>query len=158
MCKVVESREWVLRVKLNALDIRRSRRARLALDHVPRDNKSNNPRRFMGIVRAPWIDSQARVTADWGLFCKACSPCVTEDFITLQSNSDLCLRCEGCRKCNYRYLGGVGGCEGCSYGTKHKYSDGRRMFRVEDYAAHIDDCERSKRVLLADSSALSSEL
>lgn len=158
MYKVVASRERVLRVKLKALDIKRSHRARLALGHVPEDGKSNNPRRFMGIVRAPWIDRQSRVTADWGLFCKACSPCVTRDVITISSDEDPCLRCKGCKKCDYRHhLGGAGGCKGCLSGTKHKHSDGRRMFRREDYAAHFDDCERSKRILLANRSALSSE-
>lgn len=154
MRKVVAHRERVLRVKLNALDIKRSRRAHLALGHVPDDYKSNNPRRFMSIVRAPWIDRQPRVTVDWGLFCKACSPCVTKDVITPPSDADPCLRCKGCKKCDYR---DKSGCEGCPKGTKHKHSDGRRMFRREDYAAHYDDCERSKRVLSAKCSALCSE-
>lgn len=130
-----------------------------ALSHVPQDNKSNILRRFVGIVRAPWIDGQARVTVDRGLFLQDLFALCDGGFHhASESNGDLCLRCKGCRKCDYRYLGGEGGCEGCSYGTKHKHSDGRRMFRMEDYAAHFDDCERSKRVLLADSSALNSEL
>lgn len=157
MRKVVASRERVLRLKLKALDINRSRRARLALGHVPDDCKTNNPRRFMGLVRAPWIDRQARVTADWGLFCKACSPCVTEDVTSLPSDADPCLRCKGCKKCDYRHLGAQGGCAGCLYGTKHKHSDGRRMYRREDFAAHFDDCERSKKALLANCPALRSE-
>ena len=102
----------------------------------------------MGLVRAPWIDRQTRVTAEWGVFCKACSPCLTADVITLLTDEDPCLRCEGCKKCDYRHLGDTtGGCKACLHGSKHKHSDGRRMFRREDYAAHFDECERSKEVL-----------
>ena len=51
--------------------------------------------------------------------------------------------------CDYRHLGDTGGCEGCLDGgsSKCKHSDGRRMFRTEDYATHFDECERSKEVL-----------
>lgn len=150
MYKVVTSRERVLRAKLDEVGIRRSRRACVALGHGPSlDLKSNNPYRFMGIVRAPWINRQPCITVEWGVFCKACSPCVTRDAITIQNDKDPCLRCKGCRKCDYRHLGNIDGCEGCPHGSKHKHSDGRRMFRREDYAAHFDDCERSKCALAA---------
>lgn len=142
MYKVVASRHQTLRTKPDQAEIRRS-------GHMTLDLKSNNPHRFMGIVRAPWINRQPRITAEWGVFCKACLPCVTPDAITVQNDDDPCLSCTGCRKCDYRHLGPAGGCEGCLYGNKHKHSDGRRMFRREDYAAHFDECERSKIALVA---------
>lgn len=82
---------------------------------------------------------------------------MTEDVTSLPSDVDPCLRCKGCKKCDYRHLGAQGGCAGCLYGTKHKHSDGRRMYRREDFAAHFDDCERSKEALLANCPALRSE-
>ena len=157
MRDVVAYRERRLQVKLRALDIKRSRRARRALGDVPGDSRSNNPRRFMSIIRAPWIDRQARVKADWGVFCKACSPCVTKDLYPIGIDKDPCLRCKGCEKCDYRHRDSATGCKGCLSGTKHRHSDGRRMFRREDYAAHFEDCERSKRVLRAKYSALDSK-
>ena len=158
MLKVVASRERDLRTKLHAAGIRKSRRACHALGiNVPLDHKSNNPHRLMGLVRAPWINRQTRVIAEWGVFCKACSPCLTADVITLLTDEDPCLRCEGCKKCDYRHLGDTtGGCKACLPGSKHKHSDGRRMFRREDYAAHFDECERSKEFLAnANANALS---
>lgn len=158
MREIVAYRERRLRVKLTALDIKRSRRAALALGHVPSDRRSNNPRRFMSLIRAPWIDRQARIRAEWGLFCKACSPCVTKDVYPIGTDHDPCLHCKGCKKCDYRHLDCANGCEGCLNGTKHKHSDGRRMFRREDYTAHFEACERSKRVLRAKYPALDSNL
>lgn len=147
MLMAVASREWELRARLDKAGIRKSRRACRALGDGPLDRKTNNPHRLMGLVRAPWIDRQTRATAEWGVFCKACSPCVTKDVITIHSIVDPCLDCEGCKKCDYRHLGDTGGCEGCRYGTKNKHSDGRRMFRRADYVAHFQECERSKKVL-----------
>ena len=110
-----------------AAKIIKSRRACLALVYVPIDRKSDNPHRFMGLVRGPWIDPQTRATVEWRVFCKACSPYLTKDVITLLTDEDPCLHCEGCKKCDYRHLGGTGGCDGGVSG-KCKHSDGRRMF------------------------------
>lgn len=141
------SRERDLRTKIDAAGIRKSRRACRALGDVPLNCKSDNPHRLMGLAGAPWINRQTRTTAEWWVFCKACSPCDTRDVITLPSDEDPCLCCKGCMKCDYRQLGSTGDCEGCLYGRKHKHSDGRRIFRRQDYAAHFKECERSMEVL-----------
>lgn len=59
------------------------------------------------------------------------------DSITVQTGDDPCLSCKGYMKCDYRHLGPIGGCEGFLDGGKHKHSDGRRMFRREDYVARL---------------------
>ena len=150
MLKVVASRERVLRARLDAAGMKKSRRECLALSDVPLDRKFNNPHRFIGLARAPWIDTQTRANVEWGFFCKACSPCLTKDIITLPTDEDPRLRCEGCKKCDYSHLGGTGDCDAClnSDSNKCKHSGGKPMFRTEDYAPHFDECERSKEVVV----------
>lgn len=99
----------------------------------------------MGLVRAPRIGRQTRATAEWGVFYKAYSPCVTRDFITLPRDEDPCLRCKGCTKCDYRQLGHTDGCEGYLYGSKHKPSDGRIMQRI---LKRVSDPRRFLQMLL----------
>ena len=38
------------------------------------DRKCNNPHRYMGVVRSPWLDRRNGI-AQWGFSCKACRDC-----------------------------------------------------------------------------------
>lgn len=64
-----------LEVYNTKLSLRRPTRTNLRLPRLedPFDGRCSNPKRFMGIIRAPFFSAQT-IAPDWGLHCFACKP------------------------------------------------------------------------------------
>jgi hypothetical protein len=73
------------RIKTKAYEAKKQRRGPRGR-HPPRprytsyvDRKCNNPHRYMGVVRSPWLDRRNGI-AQWGFSCKSCRDCNFRQF------------------------------------------------------------------------------